>query len=175
LLVVTVAGCTSGGSSDPGAINLPPPSATSLPMANVGGPVVTFTGDTPEVSGHYPATQALAKVAAGLPSGCQANLERSDQYLVSVEWTCGRAVSGSTVTLGGATVTLDGILTGNYRSYLSSVAAQQFQVEGQPAAGTPTLSAWYLTPEALAVVYPGGVVTYPLASLTTYLKDPSSL
>jgi hypothetical protein len=137
--------------------------------------VVTFTGPTPEVAGHYPATQALAKVVSSLPSGCQPALERSDPHLVSVEWRCGTHITASTVTLSGATVSLVGVLTGDYQSYLSSVAQQQFAVEGESGADTTSPAAWYLTPAALAVVYPDGVVTYPLPSLTSYLKDPSSL
>lgn len=137
--------------------------------------MVTFTGNTAEVAGHYPATVALAHASAGLASGCHPALERSDAHLVSVEWTCGRTVSAATVTLAGTPVTLTDILTGDYRSYLSSVAAQQFAVEGQPDAASTNLSTWYLTPAALAVVFPDGVVTYPLASLAPYLRDSSAL
>lgn len=173
--MLVAAGCSSHGSGDPGAVNLPSTAAGTLPSATDGGPVVTFTGTTPEVSGHYPATEALAKVASTLPSGCVPSLERSDPRLVSVAWMCGTHISAATVTLAGAPVALDGVLTGAYQSYLSSVAAQQFTVEGQSNADTTTVSAWYLTPAALAVVFPDGVVTYPLPSLQSYLEDPSSL
>jgi hypothetical protein len=146
-----------------------------LPSASDDGPAVTFTGSTPEVAGHYPATVALAHVAGGLPSGCMPTLERSDPHLVSVAWKCGTRLSAETVTLAGSSLSLSDVLSGSYQSYLSSIAAQQFSDEGVANADTSSFSTWYLTPAALAVVFPDGVVTYPLASLASYLKDPSSL
>jgi hypothetical protein len=137
--------------------------------------VVTFTGPTPEVAGHRAATLSLARFASALPSGCSPTEERSDPHLVSVAWRCGGRIAATTVTLDGKTLALADFMTGAYQGYLSAVAQQQFQVEGVKGAATTDLSTWYLTPATLAVVYPAGVVTYPLASLAAYLRDASSL
>jgi hypothetical protein len=107
--------------------------------------------------------------------GCAPQVERADGHLVSVVWRCGNRVSAATVTLDGRTVALGDILHGAYPSYLSSVASAQFQVEGIQHPSTTDLGTWYLTPAALAVVFPAGVVSYPLASLGPYLEDPSAL
>jgi hypothetical protein len=173
VLAAVGAGCTSG-SSDAGAVPEPSTSVT-LPGPQMGGPVVTFTGDTAEVAGHYPASVALAQVSSSLPANCQPTLERSDDHLVSVRWNCGSRVAAATVSLDGRRLTLGDILTGDYASYLTSVATQQLRLAGASTSGTDDLSTWYLTPAALAVVFPGGVVTYPLASLSSFLSDPSGL
>lgn len=137
--------------------------------------MVTFTGPTPEVAGHRAATLTLARFAAALPSGCSPREERSDPHLVSVAWRCGGHIAATTVTLDGKTMALADFMTGAYQGYLSAVAQQQFEVEGVKDAATTDLSTWYLTPAALAVVYPDGVVTYPLASLSGYLRNASSI
>lgn len=175
VLPLLASGCGSSSSSDNAALNLPAGPATSLPSATVGGPAVSFAGAVPEVGGHQPATAALARFASALPAGCVPRLERSDPHLISVSWRCGQQIRADTVTLAGDAVGLPAVLTGSYPAYLSAVAAQQFAVEGEPAAATSDLSTWYLTPAALAVVFPAGVVTYPLASLQPYLKDPPDL
>jgi hypothetical protein len=114
-------------------------------------------------------------VAAGLSRGCAPQVERADSHLVSVVWRCGNRISAATTTLDGRTVALGDILQGAYQGYLSSVASAQFQVEGISHTPTTDLATWYLTPAALAVVFSAGVVSYPLASLTPYLKGPSDL
>ncbi len=55
------------------------------------------------------------------------------------------------------------------------MAAAQFQADGRASAAASDLGTWYLTPAALAVAFPSGVVSYPLTSLQPYLKDPSAL
>lgn len=143
--------------------------------ARNGGPAVSYAGDKPVVGGHPAATSALARTAAGLPSGCAPTTERSDTRLVSVVWRCGARLAAATVTLDGRPLALGDLLTGSYREYLSSVASAQFQVDGNSSASTTDLGTWYLTPAALAVVFPAGVVSYPLPSLQPYLRDPSAL
>ena len=134
---------------------------------------MSFNGSTVAVAGHPAATDALARVRPD--PACIPAVKRSDGHLVSVVWRCRSTIQAATVSLDGRLLALGDILQGGYGSYLSSVAAAQFSVEDQPNAPTGDLSTWYLTPAALAVAFPAGVVSYPLASLTPYLKDPSSL
>jgi len=173
LAILGAAGCTTQ-SGDQSALNgVSAPSTTAAPT--LGGPAVTFTGPRPTVAGHPAAASALTATAARLPSGCTGLLERSDPHLVSVVWRCGTAITAATVTLDGHPLALGDILHGGYASYLSSVASSQFAVEGEAKAPTTDLGTWYLTPAALAVAFPAGVVSYPLASLAPYLRDPSGL
>jgi hypothetical protein len=137
--------------------------------------VVTFFGEAPQVAGRPAATAALDRDAAGLSHGCAPEAERTDAHLVSVVWRCGTRQAAATVTLDGRPLALGDFLAGAYQGYLSSVAATQFQVEGIDHPATGDLRTWYLTPAALAVVFPDGVVSYPLSSLAPYLDDPSSL
>jgi hypothetical protein len=136
---------------------------------------VTFTGETPLVAGHPAASAALGRAAAGLSPGCAPQAERTDAHLVSVVWRCGHSISAATVTSNGRTVALGDVLQGGYQSYLSSVASAQFSVEGVQNAATSDLGTWYLTPAALAVAFPAGVVSYPISSLAPYLRDPGAI
>lgn len=141
--------------------------------ASAGGPTVSFTGGRAQVAGEPAATSALGKVR--VPPGCSPAVERSDAHLVSVVWRCKNTLYAATVSLGGRALTLGDILDGGYASYLSSTASAQFAAQGQDHVPTTDLTTWYLTPAALAVAFPAGVVSFPLASLRPYLKDPSSL
>ena len=136
---------------------------------------MTFSGPDPQVAGHPAASAAQARAAVGRPSPGAVQVERSDTHLVSVVWRCGTRILAATATLDGRRLALGDILTGSYQGYLSSVAASQFSVEGIRSASTSDLSTWYLTPAALAVAFPAGVVSYPLSSLTPYLKDANSV
>lgn len=170
---MAVTGCSTG-SSDAAALHTPSTPGTTA-AASPGGPAVTFAGDRPRVGGHPAATAALAGIAAGLSGACTPVAERTDLHLVSVAWRCGHRIAAATVTLAGRPLSLSDLLRGAYREYLSSVAAAQFQLEGDRSAPTGDLGTWYLTPDALAVAFPAGVVSYPLGSLQPYLRDPSSL
>lgn len=172
--LVALAGCTSKA-SDPGAIAGPSTSIAPVGSPTVGGPTVTFSGNEPQVAGHPAASSVLDVTGTGLESGCQPVTERSDPHLVSILWHCGSHVTAATVTLSGRPVGLGDILKGNYQGYLSSVATTQFDYENLAHAKTTDLSTWYLTPAALAVVFPDGIVSYPIPSLSAYLSDPSSL
>ncbi|HWE55004.1 MAG TPA: hypothetical protein VG435_05800 [Acidimicrobiales bacterium] len=174
VLLVALAGCTSR-SSDPGAIAAPSTSIAPLGSPTVGGPAVTFSGNRPQVAGHPAASSVLDVTGTGLQPSCQPVTERSDPNLVSILWHCGSQVTAATVTLSGRPVELGDILKGDYRSYLSSVATTQFAYENLAHAATTDFSTWYLTPAALAVVFPDGIVSYPIPSLSAYLSDPSSL
>ena len=174
LLALALAGCTAGGSGDQAALEGPSTSVTTAAVGP-GASGVSFNGNSPQVAGHPGATAALDRVAAGLTPGCGTRVERSDANLVSVIWRCGNRLAAATVTLGGADLTLGDILTGPYPGYLSSVASAQFSAAGDPGAPTTDLGTWYLTPAALAVVFPAGIVSYPLASLAPYLKDANGL
>lgn len=143
--------------------------------AGPAGPEVSFDGNMALVAGDPAATAALARVAAPLPPGCGTRVERADLHLVSVIWRCGNRLAAATVTRAGRELALSDILTGPYPGYLSAVASAQFSATGDPGAATTDLGAWYVTPAALAVVFPAGIVSYPLPSLTSYLKDRSSL
>jgi len=133
---------------------------------------VTFHGARPEVAGHPAATAALDRLA---PSGCGPRLQRSDAHLVSVSWRCGTTVSAATVTLAGRPLTLSDLFQGDYRSYLLSVAATQLQAAGGAGPAPGALGPWYLTPAALAVAYPAGTVSYPLASLAAFISHPDAI
>lgn len=174
LVALLLAGACHAGSSDTPALPTPSTEAAG-PSRAPGGPAVAFSGAAPSVAGHGAATAGLTRVASTLPPGCQGRLERSDSRLVSVAWRCGTHVTAATVTLGGRRLALSDLLRGDYAGYLSGVAAEQFKVEGVTSAATTDLDTWYLTPAALAVAFPAGVVSYPLASLTPYLIDPASL
>lgn len=132
-----------------------------------------FDGPVATVAGYPAATAAVDRLQ--LAAGCTPTVKRADQHLVSIVWKCGDSLTAATVTLGGRRLVLGDILQGDYASYLSSVASAQFSAAGQADAPTNDLGTWFLTPAALAVDFPAGVVSYPLASLGPYLRDPSSL
>jgi hypothetical protein len=67
------------------------------------------------------------------------------------------------------------LFTGGYASYLSSTASMQLQAEGATDLATTDLSAWTLAPGALEVTFPGGTVSYPLSSLSHYIRHPGPL
>lgn len=136
---------------------------------------MTYSGAFPSVVGHDAATRVLTGDVDRLPSGCAPKTERSDPHLVSIVWQCGKRVASATVTLAGRPLALGTLMKGDYTAYLSSVAEQQFQVEGVAHPDTTDQRTWYLTPAALAVAYPAGIVSYPLDSLTPYLRDPAAL
>ena len=174
LLALLLAACTATGSGDQAALT-PPSTTVTTVVSAPGGIGVSFAGNAPRVTGHPAATATLDRVAAGLPPGCGTRVERSDEHLVSVVWRCGHGLAAATVTLAGQQLTLSDILTGGYAGYLSSVASAQFSAAGDPGAATGNLGTWYLTPAALAVAFPTGVVSYPFASLAPYLKGTSAL
>lgn len=132
-----------------------------------------FDGPVATVAGYPAATAAVDRLQ--LAAGCAPTVKRADQHLVSIVWKCGDSLTAATVTLDGRRLALGDILQGNYASYLSSVAAAQFSASGPADSPTTDLGTWFLTPAALAVDFPAGVVSYPLASLGPYLRDLSSL
>ena len=172
-LLTSLAGLLTGcgaASSDTPALSAP-----SVPSVAAGadstGPVVTVSGAVPEVAGHPAAGPDFARVGAP----CAPTVERSDQRVVSVFWHCAsHRVAAATFGLtANRLLTLDDLFAGAYRGYLSSVAADQFTAQGVGGARTADLSTWFLTPATLDVVFPAGVISFPLATLASY-RNPSS-
>ena len=132
---------------------------------------MTVSGAVPEVAGHPAAAAAFARVGAP----CAPTVERSDPQVVSVFWHCAsHRVAAATFGLAeNRLLTLDDLLTGGYRQYLSSVASDQFAAQGVSGASTGDLSVWFLTPATLDVVFPSGVITFPVSSLAAY-RNPAS-
>lgn len=173
LIPLALAGCGGGSSDNPA---LPPP---STPPASVAtgptGPIVTIVNGVPQLAGRPAVNAILRRDGASLGSGCNPTTERDDPHVASFLWRCSSGrVSAATVSLTGKRqLALSDVLSGQYQSYLSSVAAAQFQADGVSHPQTGDLTAWYLTPATLVVVYPSGTVAFPLSSLTAYLRDPS--
>lgn len=170
-LAAGLAGCSAATNDNP-ALQAPPTSAASVAQSST-GPVVTVSGAVPEVAGHPDAASAFSRVAIG----CTPTVQRDDPSVVSVFWDCpSHRVAAATYSLAsGHMLSLGDVLTGAYQQYLSYVAAAQFSAAGRPAAATTDLSTWYVTPDALVVVFPAGLVSYPLASLSQFLRSPSPL
>lgn len=144
-----------------------------MPVGN--GPKVSVAGNAPQLAGHPAVDAALQRDAAAAGSGCPPRTERDDAQLASFVWKCGsgRVYAATVEVAAGRQVTLSDLLTGPYASYLSSTAEAQFLADGKADASTSDLRTWYLTPAALVVVFPAGSVSFPISSLTSYLRDPA--
>ena len=173
LLPLAIAGC--GGGSD--NATLPPPRSNPGSVAAGHGPAVSVSGAAPQLAGQPAADAILRRDAAVLPPGCKPATERDDPKLASFIWVCPhKRVYAATIELGnGRQAKLGDLLTGSYVSYLSSIARTQFQADGVANPSVSDLGTWYLTPAALVVVFPSGPVSFPVSSLTPYLKDPALL
>ncbi len=136
---------------------------------------MSVSGSVPQLAGRPGVNAVLRRAAASLAPGCRPVTERDDPQLVSFLWVCpGKRVAAATVELAqGRQVTLGDLLTGSYAPYLSSIAQAQLQADGVSRPSVSDLGTWYLTPSALVVVFPSGAVSFPISSLTPYLKDPS--
>ena len=168
-LAAALAGC-SAAATDPSALSTPGPSAVPAgPPAPA--QAVTVSGAVPQIAGHPAAAVAFGRAAAP----CAPTVERNDQKVVSVFWHCAsHRVAAATFGLAAnRLLTLGDLLTGSYQQYLSSVASDQFAAQGMPGARTSDLSTWFLTPVTLDVVFPAGVITFPLASLSPY-RNPGA-
>jgi hypothetical protein len=181
-LLLVGAGCSAGSSDNPG---LDQPSTASGSTASVppgsAGPRVSVAQvngvGVPQLTGHPTANTTLQQTAAGLTPGCQPITEDDTPKLASFVWKCGtKALAAVTVGFDpDRKLALGDLLTGDYQSYLSSVAATQFRAEGVSNAATSDLSTWFVGPEALDVVFPNGIVSYPLASLGLYIDKSGPL
>ena len=172
LLPLIFAGCGVGSSRNPA---LPAPRSDPAAVAAGRGPAVSVSGSAPQLSGHPAADALLRRDASVLGSGCRPVTERDDPQLASFLWTCpGKRVATATIGLAAdRQLALGDVLTGSYRAYLTSVAQAQFQADGVANPAVGDLGTWYLTPAALVVVFPSGPVSFPISSLTPYLKDPA--
>jgi hypothetical protein len=90
---------------------------------------------------------------------------------------CGtRTVSTATFSLSdGLRLTLADLFVGGYLAYLSATADAQLQADGVTNPVATDFSAWALTPDSLEVTFPAGTVSFPLVSLTPYLRHPGPL
>ena len=131
----------------------------------------------PQLAGHDTANAALRNFGAGLRGTCSVTTSRDDPKLASFVWNCGaQGPSTATVDLiGDRILTLSDLLTGNFAGYLSSVASTQLETDGVTSPATSNLSAWSLTPSALAIAFRAGTVYFPIGTLGPYIKRPGPL
>ena len=180
LLVVgllLLAGCTAVGSNNPA---LPEPStvAGTAPAVAEGPAVRTVDAGgkgVPVLAGEPAPDAALRRLARSLPAGCTPNTEDDTSRLASFLWRCpGGQVATATVTLpAGRLLTLSDLFSGQWRSYLASVGAAQLRAQGVVDPATGDLSEWFVAPGLLEVVFPSGVVAYPLATLGRFVARSS--
>jgi hypothetical protein len=176
--LLVAAGCTAGGSDNP-ALPEPSTAAGTAPTGDQGGPAVRTVdaGGTgvPVLAGEPAADAALRAAARGLPAGCDPTTELDTVRVASFVWRCpGGRVATATVALpAGPLLSLGDLLSGPWRSYLASVGAAQLRADGVAHPATGDLSEWFLAPGLLEVVFPSGVVAYPLATLGPFVARSS--
>lgn len=173
LLAPVLAGCGATGGDNP-ALSGPESTIRGSSSAGLTGPAVTVTGDVPQVAGQAAINTELRQLA---PSGCSVSTLRDDATLASFRWVCGtRTVSTATFSLSdGLRLTLADLFVGGYLAYLSATADAQLQADGVTNPVATDFSAWALTPDSLEVTFPAGTVSFPLVSLTPYLRHPGPL
>jgi hypothetical protein len=135
---------------------------------------VVITGDVPQLAGELAVNAALRRLS---PSGCRVATVRDDRVLVSFRWVCrsGRVVTATFSIPAGRRLVLGDLFLGGYRSYLSTTAAAQLQADGAGDPVTTDLSGWALTADALQVTFPAGTVSFPLVSLSSFVRRPGPL
>lgn len=135
---------------------------------------MVIIGDVPQLGGEVAINTALRRVA---PGGCPVATVRDDRVLVSFRWVCGsgRVVTATFSIPAGRQLALGDLFVGGYRSYLSTTAAAQLQADGAGDPVTTDLSGWALTADALQVTFPAGTVSFPLVSLSSFVRRPGPL
>jgi hypothetical protein len=135
---------------------------------------VIVTGDVPQVAGELGINTTLRRLS---PGGCRVATVRDDRVLVSFRWVCGsgRVVTATFSIPAGRQLALGDLFVGGYRSYLSTTAAAQLRADGAGNPVTTDLSGWALTADALQVTFPAGTVSFPLVSLSSFLRRPGPL
>ena len=174
-----LASCGSSSSDTPGLNgNRQGPSTTVRPEPT--GPAVSIIHvsglPVPQLQGKGSVNTQLTAIGSKLSGTCSVSAERDDKRIASFLWSCGKHEVGATFDLStNSQLSLDSLLQGDYRSYLSSTAVTQMQANGNANATATDFSVWYVTPESLVVVFPAGTVSFPIASLTAYLRPGGPL
>lgn len=174
-----LASCGSSSSDNPGLSgNRQGPSSTVRPELT--GPAVSIIHvsglPVPQLQGKGTVNAQLAAIGSKLSGTCAVSAERDDKRIASFLWSCGEHKTAATFDLTTNTrLSLDSLFQGDYRSYLSSTALTQMQANGNANPTATDFSVWYVTPESLVVVFPAGTVSFPIASLSSYLRPGGPL
>ncbi|HET6915915.1 MAG TPA: hypothetical protein VFH56_07470 [Acidimicrobiales bacterium] len=130
----------------------------------------------PQLQGKGTVNAQLAAIGSKLSGTCAVSAERDDKRIASFLWSCGEHKTAATFDLTTNTrLSLDSLFQGDYRPYLSSTAVTQMQANGNANPTATDFSVWYVTPESLVVVFPAGTVSFPIASLSSYLRPGGPL
>lgn len=172
--VVVLASCGGGSSDNPGlsgSQNGPPSTVRPEPT----GPAVSIIHvsglPVPQLQGKASVNTQLAAIGSKLSGTCTVSAERDDKRVASFLWSCGTDKTAATFDLStNSRLSLDELFQGDYKSYLSTTAVTQMKANGDANATANDFSVWYVTPESLVVVFPAGTVSFPIASLTTYMR-----
>ena len=171
--------CGSSSSDSPG-LNGGRQSAPSTVRPGPTGPAVSIIHvsglPVPQLQGKAGVNSQLSAIGSKLSGTCTVSAERDDTRVASFLWSCGGHDTAATFDLTrNRQLSLDDLLQGDYTSYLSSTAVTQMQANGDAKASASDFSVWYVTPESLVVVFPAGTVSFPISSLTTYLRPGGPL
>ena len=175
-----LASCGSSSHDTPGLSGPQSGTTPSTFRSEATGPAVSIIRvsglPVPQLAGKPAINAALSAIGSRLSGTCTVTAERDDTRVASFLWTCGGRPTAATFDLRtGQQLTLDSILQGGYRSYLSSTAAAQMQANGASDPTATDFSVWYLTPQYLVVVFPSGTVNFPVSSLGPYLRTGGAL
>lgn len=130
----------------------------------------------PQLAGKASVNAQLSAIGSRLSGTCTVSAERDDTRVASFLWMCGGRPTAATFDLvTERQLTLDDLLQGGYRAYLSSTAVAQMQANGVSDPSASDLSVWYLTPQYLVVMFPSGTVNFPVSSLASYVRAGGAL
>ena len=148
----------------------PEPTGPAVNIIHVSGLPV------PQLQGKPAVNTQLVSIGSRLSGTCTVSAERDDAKVASFLWSCGARRVAATFDLAtNGQITLDDLFKDGYKSYLSSTAVTQMQASGVTNATATDFSVWYVTPDALVVVFPAGTVSFPTASLGAYLRPGGPL
>ena len=177
--VLAFASCGSSSSDNPG-LSGPQQTPTTIGPVAAGGPalsVVHVAGlPVPQLAGESAVNAQLSAIGSKLSGTCTVSAKRDDKRIASFLWSCGGQLTPATFDLAnGRKLSLGDLLQGGYGAYLGSTAAAQIRANGGANPVTSDLSVWYLTPESLVVVFPAGTVSFPITSLSGYIRSGGPL
>ncbi len=180
LLPVSLAACSNGQSDTP-AIQPPSTAAPGVTAQATPGPQVTITKvnglPVPQLAGKTTANNSLRQIGSNLSGTCSVAVERDDSRLGSFLWTCtsGKRTAATFDQRTQRQVTLDDLLQGGYRSYLTSTAVAQMKADGVSSPSATDFSVWYATTSSLVVAFPDSTVSFPVGSLGGYIRPGGPL
>jgi hypothetical protein len=177
---VTLTGCTTASHDNPALSGPASAGSPTTPPASFTGPkvsIIDVSGEpVPSLAGEAAVDTQLSEIASALHGRCQVTTLRDDTQLASFEWRCGSRVTTATFELSnGKRLSLADLFDGSYVSYLQSTAKLQFQQSGVAQPDVSNLSNWALTPTLLLVNFPAGTISFPLATLSQFVRPQGPL